>query len=91
MQKLVGDELPKHSLGEARPAQAEESINDSLLLRGQDFGEDKNQNIQADEGLYGSELDVSEAVKHGGKLLAEQADVDKVETGPADQDFPRRN
>ena len=91
MQKLVGDELPKHSLGEARPAQAEESINDSLLLRGQDFGEDKNQNIQADEGLYGRELDVSEAVRHGGNLLAEQADVDKVGTGPADQDFPRRN
>ncbi len=91
VQKLVGNELPKHSLGEARSAQAEETINDSLLLRGQDFGEDKNQNIQADEGLYGRELDVSEVAGHGGKLLAGQADVDKAGTGAADQDFPRRN
>lgn len=91
MQKLVGNELPKHSFGEARSAQAEETINDSLLLRGQDFGEDKNQNIQADEGLYGRELDVSEVAGHGGKLLAGQADVDKVGTGATDQDFPRRN
>ena len=91
VQKLVGNELPKHSFGEARSAQAEETINDSLLLRGQDFGEDKSENIQADEGLYGRELDVSEVVGHGVNLLAGQADVDKVGTGAADQDFPRRN
>jgi hypothetical protein len=52
VEKLVGDKLPNHPLRQTGAAETKEAINHSLLPRWKDFGQDENQNIQADESLY---------------------------------------
>ena len=91
MEKLVGDELPKHPLPQAGTAETEELVGNRLLALRQDFNEDESENIQANEDLHRRELYVSVAVEHGGKLIAGRTNVDKAGTRAADQDFPRWN
>lgn len=80
MEKLVGDELPKHSLAESRTAQPEEMVGQRLLPLRQDFDKDKSENIQADESLDRRELDISVAVQHERKVVAVWGNV-HTETG----------
>ena len=91
MEKLVGDELPKHPLPQSGTAETEELVGNRLLALRQDFNEDESENIQANEDLHRGELYVSVAVEHGGKLIAGRTNVDKAGTRAAGQDFPRRN
>jgi hypothetical protein len=91
MEKLVGDELPKHPLPQAGTAETEELVGNRLLALRQDFNEDESENIQANEDLHRRELYVSVAVEHGGKLIAGRTNVDKAGTRAADQDFPNGN
>ena len=91
MEKLVGDELPKHPLPQSGTAETEELVGNRLLALRQDFNEDESENIQANEDLHRRELYVSVAVEHGGKLIAGRTNVDKAGTRAADQDFPRWN